>query len=131
VTLARYTAVDDYGVLVNPMIAAGQAHGAIAQGIGQALLEHAGYDRQSGQLGTGSFLDYALPRADDLVPFDLAFHNTRCTTNPLGVKGCGEAGAVGAFPAVAGAVLDALATHGVTELAGAATPWRIWQAMRG
>jgi aerobic carbon-monoxide dehydrogenase large subunit len=130
VTLARYTAVDDYGVLVNPMIA-GQAHGAIAQGIGQALLEHAAYDPQSGQLSAGSFIDYPLPRADDLVAFDLAFNTTRCTTNPLGVKGCGEAGAVGAFPAVAGAILDALAAEGVRELAGPATPFRIWQAMRG
>ena len=129
VTLARYTAVDDYGVLVNPMIAAGQAHGAIAQGIGQALLEHAAYDPQSGQLSAGSFLDYPLPRADDLVPIDLGFNNTRCTTNPLGVKGCGEAGAVGALPAIAGAILDALAADGVTELAGPATPIRIWQAI--
>src|SRR5205807_2878693 len=100
VTLARYGAVDDYGVLVNPMVAAGQAHGAIAQGIGQALLEHAHYDPESGQLLSGSLMDYALPRADDLVPFDLGFNPTRCTTNPLGVKGCGEAGMVGAFPAV-------------------------------
>jgi hypothetical protein len=98
VTLARYTAVDDYGVLVNPMIAAGQAHGAIAQGAGQALLEHAAYDAASGQLLAGSFLDYALPRADDLPSYDLGFNGTRCTTNPLGVKGCGEAGAVAAFP---------------------------------
>jgi carbon-monoxide dehydrogenase large subunit len=131
VTLARYAAVDDYGVLVNPMIAAGQAHGAIAQGIGQALLEHAAYDPQSGQLSAGSFMDYALPRADDLVAFDLGFNNTRCTTNPLGVEGCGEAGAIGAFPAIAGAILDALAADGVTELAGPATPFRIWQAIRG
>ncbi len=131
VTLARYTAVDDYGVLVNPMIAAGQAHGAIAQGVGQALLEHAAYDPQTGQLAAGSFLDYALPRADDVPAFGLGFNNTRCTTNPLGVKGCGEAGAVGAFPAVAGAILDALVPYGVTELAGPATPERIWRLMRG
>ncbi|HEY1299260.1 MAG TPA: xanthine dehydrogenase family protein molybdopterin-binding subunit, partial [Stellaceae bacterium] len=93
VRLARYTAVDDYGVLVNPMVAAGQAHGAIAQGAGQALLEHAAYDPDTGQPVAGSFLDYPLPRADDLVGFDLGFNATRCTTNPLGVKGCGEAGA--------------------------------------
>ena len=121
VTLARYTAVDDYGVLVNPMVAAGQAHGAIAQGVGQALLEHAVYDPQSGQLVAGSLMDYALPRAADLPSFDLGFNPTRCTTNPLGVKGCGEAGAVAAFPAVANAILDALAPFGVTELAGCAT----------
>jgi carbon-monoxide dehydrogenase large subunit len=130
-TLARYTAVDDYGVLVNPMIAAGQAHGAIAQGIGQALLEHAAYDPISGQPVAASFLDYPLPRADDFPTFDLGFNPARCTTNPLGVKGCGEAGAVGAFPAVASAILDALAPCGVTELAGPATPERIWRAMRG
>jgi carbon-monoxide dehydrogenase large subunit len=129
-TLARYAAVDDYGVLVNPMIAAGQAHGAIAHGIGQALLEHAAYDQQSGQLGAGSFMDYPLPRADDLVPFDLDFNNTRCTTNPLGVRGCGEAGAIAAFPAIALAILDAIAPLGVRELADPATPERIWRALR-
>ena len=131
VTLARYTAVDDYGVLVNPMIASGQAHGAIAQGVGQALLEHAAYDPQSGQLVAGSFMDYALPRADDLPSYALGFNNTRCTTNPLGVKGCGEAGAVAGFPAVANAILDALAPFGITDLAGPATPERIWRAIRG
>jgi len=131
VTLARYTAVDDYGVLVNPMIAAGQAHGVIAQGVGQALLEYAVYDPASGQLVAGSLMDYALPRADDLPPYDLGFNGTRCTTNPLGVKSCGEAGAVGAFPAVASAILDALAPFGVTALTGPATPERIWRAMRG
>jgi carbon-monoxide dehydrogenase large subunit len=130
VSLARYTAIDDYGVLVNPMVAAGQAHGAIAQGVGQALVEHAVYDPGSGQLVAGSFMDYALPRADDLPRFDLGFNGTRCTTNPLGVKGCGEAGAVGAYPAVTNAILDALAALGVTGLAGPATPHRIWRAMR-
>jgi len=130
VTIVRHTAVDDYGVLVNPMIASGQAHGAIAQGSGQALLEHALYDPQSGQPISGSFMDYALPRADDLPSFDLSFNATRCTTNPLGVKGCGEAGAVGAFPAIANAILDALSRFGVTTLEGPATPLHIWQAMR-
>ncbi|HLN08078.1 MAG TPA: xanthine dehydrogenase family protein molybdopterin-binding subunit [Xanthobacteraceae bacterium] len=129
VVLARYTAVDDYGVLVNPMIAAGQAHGAIAQGAGQALLEQAVYDAQSGQLLAGSFMDYALPRADDLPAFDLGFNGTRCTTNPLGVKGCGEAGAIAAYPAITNAILDALATVGVTGFDGPATPSRIWQAI--
>jgi aerobic carbon-monoxide dehydrogenase large subunit len=131
VSLARYTAVDDYGVLVNPMVAAGQAHGAIAQGVGQALLEHAVYDLGSGQLVAGTFMDYALPRADDLPSFVVGFNGTRCTTNPLGVKGCGEAGAVGAFPAVTNAILDALAPFGVTDLTGPATPHRIWRALRG
>jgi aerobic carbon-monoxide dehydrogenase large subunit len=118
-------------VLVNPMIAAGQAHGAIAQGVGQALLEHAVYDPGTGQLVAGSLMDYALPRADDLPSYDLGFNGTRCTTNPLGVKGCGEAGAVGAFPAVTNAVLDALAPLSVTDLVGPATPERIWRAIRG
>ena len=129
VSLARYTAVDDYGVLVNPMIAAGQAHGAMAQGVGQALLEHATYDPRSGQMIAGSFMDYALPRADDLAAFDLGFNGTPCTTNPLGVKGCGEAGAIAAFPAIANAVLDALAPLGVKGFDGPASPARIWQAM--
>ena len=130
VTLDRYTAVDDYGILVNPMVAAGQAHGAIAQGSGQALLEHAVYDPSSGQPIAASFMDYALPRADDLPSFDLSFNGTPCTTNPLGVKGAGEAGAVGAFPAIANAILDALAPFGVTGFDGPATPHRIWRAMR-
>ena len=129
-SLARYTAVDDYGVLVNPMIATGQAHGAMAQGVGQALLEHATYDPHSGQMVAGSFMDYAMPRADDLPSFDLGFNATPCTTNPLGVKGCGEAGAIAAFPAIANAILDALAPFGVTGFDGPASPARVWQAMQ-
>ncbi len=130
VSLARYTAVDDYGVLINPMIAAGQAHGAIAQGVGQALLEHAVYDPGSGQLVAGSLMDYALPRADDLPSFDLGFNSTRCTTNPLGVKGCGEAGAIAAFPAIANAIADALAPLGSSDFTGPATPLQIWRVTR-
>ncbi|MPZ32782.1 MAG: molybdopterin-dependent oxidoreductase [Rhodospirillales bacterium] len=130
VDLVRYTAVDDYGVLVNPMIVAGQMHGGMAQGAGQALLEHATYDAGSGQMLAGSFMDYALPRADDLPSFDVGFNGTPCTTNPLGVKGCGEAGAIAAFPAIANAILDALAPLGVTGFDGPATPARIWQAMQ-
>jgi carbon-monoxide dehydrogenase large subunit len=126
VTLERLTAVDDYGVIVNPMVAAGQAHGAIAQGAGQALLEHAVYDPDSGQ-PIGSFMDYAMPRAGDLPSFDLAFAGTRCTTNPVGVKGCGEAGAVALFPAIANAIRDAI---GVADLDGPASSFRIWRAMR-
>jgi carbon-monoxide dehydrogenase large subunit len=110
VRLERLTAVDDYGIIVNPMIAAGQAHGAIAQGAGQALLEHAVYDRESGQPVSGSFMDYAMPRAGDLPSFELSFRGTRCTTNPLGVKGCGEAGAIALFPAVVNAIADAVDT---------------------
>ncbi|HVB15027.1 MAG TPA: xanthine dehydrogenase family protein molybdopterin-binding subunit [Stellaceae bacterium] len=129
VTLARYSAVDDYGVLVNPMVAAGQAHGAIAQGIGQALLEETHYDPASGQVLAGSLMDYAMPRADDLPAFALRFNPTRCTTNPLGVKGCGEAGMVAAFPAVGNAVRDALAGAGAGAFTGAATPEAIWRAL--
>ena len=129
--LLRYTAVDDYGVLVNPMVAAGQAHGAMAQGIGQALLERTAYDAESGQLLSGTFMDYTLPRADDLPSFDLGFNPTRCTTNPLGVKGCGEAGAIAAFPAIHNAILDALASVEVTEIDGSATPMRVWGTTRG
>ncbi len=130
VSLARYTAVDDYGVLVNPLIATGQAHGAIAQGAGQALLERAAYDPASAQMLAGSFMDYAMPRADNLPLFDLGFNGTRCTTNPLGVKGCGEAGAIAAFPAITNAILDALAPFGAANLTGPAAPEQIWRAIR-
>jgi aerobic carbon-monoxide dehydrogenase large subunit len=130
VDLVRYTAVDDYGVMVNPMIVTGQMHGGMAQGAGQALLEHAIYDAGSGQMLAGSFMDYALPRADDLPSFDVGFNGTPCTTNPLGVKGCGEAGAIAAFPAIANAILDALAPLGVKGFDGPATPARIWRAMQ-
>jgi aerobic carbon-monoxide dehydrogenase large subunit len=129
VALARHTAVDDYGVLVNPMIASGQAHGAIAQGAGQALMECAVYDQETGQPLSGSFMDYTLPRADDFPSFGLSFNPTPCATNPLGVKGCGEAAAVGVFPAIHNAVLDALAPLGVVSFDGPATPFRVWQAM--
>lgn len=129
VTLERYSGVDDYGVMVNPMVVAGQAHGAMAQGVGQALLERTTYDPDSGQMIAGTFMDYAMPRADDLPSFELGFNPTRCTTNPLGVKGCGEAGAIAAFPAIHNAVLDALAPLGVKNFAGPASPGRIWQAI--
>ncbi len=131
VTLERYTAVDDYGVIVNPMVAAGQAHGAIAMGTGQALLETAVYDEESGQAIAASFMDYALPRADDLPSFSIGFNSTRCTTNPLGVKGCGEAGAIAAFPAIHNAIHDALAPLGGKNFDGPATPARVWRAMHG
>jgi aerobic carbon-monoxide dehydrogenase large subunit len=131
VTLARYGAVDDYGVLVNPMVASGQVHGAIAQGAGQALLEEAHYDTETGQLLSGSLMDYALPRADDLTSFALGFNPTRCTTNPLGVKGAGEAGAVAAFPAIGNAIRDALRPFGAADFAGPATPERVWRALLG
>jgi carbon-monoxide dehydrogenase large subunit len=131
VSLVRYTAVDDYGVLVNPMIASGQAHGAMAQGVGQALLEHAIYDAGSGQMVAGSFMDYALPRADDFCHFNVeTAKGTPCTHNPLGVKGCGEAGAIGSPPAVINALVDALAQYGVRDVRMPATPYSVWKAIR-
>ena len=130
VRLDRFTAVDDFGTIINPMIVEGQVHGGLAQGIGQALLENCVYDRESGQLLTGSFMDYAMPRANDLPEFKLATVCTPCTHNPLGTKGCGEAGAIGSPPAVINAVLDALQDLGVKELDMPASPPRVWQAIQ-
>src|SRR6185437_8802531 len=108
VAVERYTIVDDFGRTINPMMLEGQVHGGVVQGIGQALLEGAVYDEESGQLLTGSFMDYTMPRADDLPFFSFTTHNVPCSANPLGVKGAGEAGAVGAPPAVMNAIVDAL-----------------------
>jgi carbon-monoxide dehydrogenase large subunit len=130
VRLDRFTAVDDFGTIINPMIVEGQVHGGLVQGIGQALLEQCVYDRESGQLLTGSLMDYALPRADDLPTFTLDTVCTPCTHNPLGTKGCGEAGAIGSPPAVINAVLDALRDLGVKDLDMPATPDRVWQAIQ-
>jgi carbon-monoxide dehydrogenase large subunit len=129
VRIDRFTAVDDFGTIINPMIVEGQVHGGLAQGIGQALMEHCIYDRTTGQLVTGSFMDYTMPRADDMPEFRLGHVVTPCTTNPLGTKGCGEAGAIGSPPAVINAVLDALAPLGVKDLDMPATPHRVWQAI--
>ncbi len=128
VRLDRYVAVDDFGVLVNPLLVEGQVHGGLAQGVGQALLERTVYD-PSGQLLTGSFMDYALPRADDLPAFELAFHPVPAKTNPLGVKGCGEAGITAAPVAVVNAVVDALAPHGVASVDMPLTPERVWRIL--
>jgi carbon-monoxide dehydrogenase large subunit len=130
VTVVRYSAVDDYGKIINPMVASGQIHGAIAQGIGQALLEHAVYDETSGQLLSGSFMDYAMPRAGDVPSFDVTFNGIDCTTNPLGVKGCGEAGAIAGFPAVGNAISDALSPFDVHGFNGPATPERVWRVIQ-
>ena len=133
VTIERFSAADDFGNIVNPMIVDGQVHGGIAQGIGQALLEHCVYD-EDGQLVTGSYMDYAMPRADDL-PFYTVDHScqTPCTHNPLGVKGCGEAGAIGSPPSVVNAVIDALQSGGykVDHIDMPVSPSRVWQAMQG
>jgi carbon-monoxide dehydrogenase large subunit len=124
-SVERFTAVDDFGNIVNPMIVAGQVHGGIAQGLGQAMMEGCAYDPQSGQLLTGSYMDYAMPRAADLPSFDLGTTVTPCSHNPLGVKGCGEAGAIGAPAAYINALTDAL---GVKDLAMPATAERVWRA---
>ncbi|WP_395689013.1 xanthine dehydrogenase family protein molybdopterin-binding subunit [Caenimonas koreensis] len=130
VRIDRFSAVDDFGTIINPMIVEGQVHGGLVQGIGQAMMENCVYDKESGQLLTGSMMDYALPRADDLPQFKLGTVCTPCTHNPLGTKGCGEAGAIGSPPAVINAVLDALHPLGVTELDMPASPSRVWEAIR-
>ncbi len=134
VEVVGFAAADDFGNIVNPMVVDGQVHGGVAQGIGQALLERCVYD-ESGQLVSGSYMDYAMPRADDLPAFRVD-HSciTPCTHNPLGVKGCGEAGAIGAPPAVVNAVIDALHRAGHTQVAHVdmpLTPARVWAAMQG
>ena len=132
VTIERFAAADDFGNVINPMIVSGQVHGGIAQGVGQALLEGCSYDQESGQLLTGSYMDYAMPRADDL-PFYSVDHScqTPCTHNPLGVKGCGEAGAIGSPPSVVNAVIDALHSGGkkVAHIDMPLTPDRVWNAI--
>ncbi len=130
VSVVAFTACDDFGNIINPMIVEGQVHGGVAQGIGQALLENCVYDAESGQLLTGSYMDYAMPRADDLPSFKVATKVTPCTHNPLGVKGCGEAGAIGAPAAMMNAVHDALAGAGVKYLDMPASPHRVWQALQ-
>jgi len=130
VAIVALTIVDDSGRSVNPMIVHGQQHGAVAQGIGQALMERCVYDPASGQLLSGSFLDYAIPRADDLPEISVVSRDVPSPTNPLGVKGAGEGGTVGAPGAVIHAILDALAPLGVVHLDMPATPERVWQAIR-
>ena len=129
VEVVKYTCVNDFGTVVNPMIVAGQLHGGVVQGIGQALMEMTVYDGD-GQLLTGSFMDYAMPRATDAPPFVLAEHPVPAKTNPLGVKGCGEAGCAGALTSVMNAVVDALADHGIRHVDMPLTPFHIWQALR-
>jgi len=127
VQIESFVAVDDFGNLVNPMIVEGQVQGGLAQGLGQAMMENCAYDPGSGQLLTGSYMDYAMPRASDLPNFTISNVVTPCTHNPLGVKGCGEAGAIGSPPAYINAVTDAL---GVRDIAMPATPERVWLAAR-
>ncbi len=129
VDIVRYSCVNDFGTVVNPLIVEGQLHGGVVQGIGQALMEKTVYDGD-GQLLTGSFMDYAMPRAVDVPSFELADHPSPATTNPLGVKGCGEAGCAGALTSVMNAVIDALGAHGIRHIDMPLTPAHIWQALQ-
>jgi carbon-monoxide dehydrogenase large subunit len=130
VVLSRYTAVDDFGTLLNPMLTLGQVQGGVVQGIGQALLEHTVYDPESGQLLSGSLMDYTLPRASDIPDLDIRFSGVPTSANPLGLKGAGQAGAIAAPQAVVCAVLDALAPLGVSHIDMPVTAERVWRAMR-
>ncbi len=131
IEILRYTIVDDFGTVINPLLLAGQVHGGTVQGIGQALLEHTAYDEETGQLLAASFMDYALPRADHAPDFDFTTRNEPCTTNPLGLKGAGEAGAIGAPPALVSAVVDALwANTGQAHIDMPITAEKVWRALR-
>jgi carbon-monoxide dehydrogenase large subunit len=127
--VVKYTFVNDFGIVINPMLVDGQAHGGIVQGIGQALLESTVYDAE-GQLLTGSYMDYAMPRAGDAPLFRHASHPVPATTNPLGAKGCGEAGCAGGLPSVMNALVDALSEYGISRIDMPATPERVWRAIR-
>ncbi len=128
VAVVRYVMVNDFGVIINPLLVEGQAHGGVAQGIGQALMEHVVYD-DTGQPVTGSYMDYALPRASDVLNYEFHSHPVPCKTNVLGAKGCGEAGCAGSMPSVMNAVVDALAEYGITHIDMPASPRRVWEAI--
>ena len=128
--LLRYCSVDDVGTVINPLLLDGQIHGGIAQGVGQIVMENVVWDRNSGQLIAGSFMDYAMPRADDFPNFEMATNEIPSPTNPMGVKGAGEAGCVGAMPALMNAIVDALVPIGVVSFDMPATPERLWQAIQ-
>ena len=130
VRLVSYVIVDDVGTVINPVTLKGQVHGGVAQGVGQALMEQVVYDRESGQLMTATFMDYAMPRADTFPDMHVESHPVPTTLNPLGAKGAGEAGTVGALPVVINAVVDALAPLGVRSLDMPASPERVWQAIQ-
>ncbi|MBM3483965.1 MAG: xanthine dehydrogenase family protein molybdopterin-binding subunit [Alphaproteobacteria bacterium] len=131
VALAGYWAVNDFGRVVNPLLLEAQVHGGVAQGVGQALMEEVAYDPETGQLLTGSFMDYCMPRADDLPLFAVKATDIPCPSNPLGVKGCGEAGAIAACATVINAIVDALAADGVEHVDMPATPEKVWRAIHG
>ena len=128
--ILKYVVVHDCGTVINPLILAGQIHGGVAQGVGQALMEQVVYDRESGQLLTASFMDYAMPRGDTFPDMHIESNPVPTKLNPIGAKGAGEAGTVGALPAVMNAVIDALATVGVRQLDMPASPARVWQAIQ-
>jgi aerobic carbon-monoxide dehydrogenase large subunit len=130
VRIVKYSVADDVGTLINPLIVKGQIHGGIVQGVGQVMMEQVRYDKESGQLLTGSFMDYAMPRADDLCEFDIKSFVVPTQRNPLGVKGAGEAGAVGALPALMNAIIDALLPLGVTQLEMPVTADQVWRAIQ-
>ena len=130
IELTDYTVVDDFGRVINPLLLEGQVHGGIAQGLGQALLESVQYDGESGQLLSASFMDYTMPRADNFPDIRFERNEVPCTTNPLGIKGAGEAGAIGAPPAIVNAVVNALADRGVRHVDMPVTPNRLWQLMQ-
>ena len=130
VELVRHIAVNDSGEVINPLLLGGQVHGGVAQGVGQALMEDVTYD-SDGQILAGSFMDYCMPRADDLPMIETADFVEACQTNPLGVKGGGESGTVGSTAAVVNAIVDALAEYGVKDIEMPATPMKVWQAMHG
>jgi len=129
VVVDRYFVVDDLGRVLNPMIVRGQIHGGVVQGLGQALIEHQVYDPQSGQLLSGSFMDYGMPRADTMPSVNAELEEVPCKTNPLGVKGIGESGTIGAPPTVINALLDALEPLGVGHIDMPATPMRVWSSI--
>jgi carbon-monoxide dehydrogenase large subunit len=131
VELLHYTIADDVGVILNPLLLEGQIRGGVAQGAGQILMEDVTYDRESGQLIAGSFMDYAMPRAIDLCEMHSYDASVPTKNNPIGSKGAGEAGTVGAMPAIMNAIIDALSPYGVTNLDMPATPERIWRAIQG
>ena len=130
ITLVDYNVVDDFGFVLNPMIVRGQVHGGVVQGLGQALMEHCQYEPGTAQLLTGSFLDYCMPRADDVPSMGFAHNEVLCTTNPLGIKGCGEAGTIGAAPAVMNAILDAVWDRGIRLVDMPMSPLRVWELLQ-
>jgi carbon-monoxide dehydrogenase large subunit len=129
VDVVNYTVVDDIGVVINPLVVAGQVHGGVVQGLGQALTENCVYEEGTGQLLTGSFMDYGMPRADDISNINFSTHEVPCTTNPLGIKGCGEAGTIGAMPSIMNAVVHAVRERGIMQVDMPATPLKMWNLL--